>query len=211
MCIGALIGGAVEFASQVAVNMTNGDSFTQAVGNVDGFDVFVAAGAGAFSGGLSAARSIGTAVKTGLAVTTNIVEGAAKSNLGDQTKEYGLNDIAYDAGLGLLGSAGGEVAGRMARNSSEGRRLEGVARRAEDRAERAPSQNNRSNARSTRRSAANYAARRSVMGSSAVTTAWRGANSAESYNGSQLLNTNRSSEDIAPADNTRVANQGSRL
>jgi RHS repeat-associated protein len=210
-CIGALIGGSVEFVSQVVVNRSNGDSFTQAVGNVDGFDVIVAAGAGALSGGLSAAKSIGTAARAGLAVTTNIVEGAAKSNLGDQTNEYSASDIAKDGVLGFAGSVGGEIAGRMARNSSEGRRLEGVARRAEDRAERAPSQNNRSNARSTRRSAANYAARRGIVGSSAVTTAWRGVNSAERYNGYLLLNSNRSSDDIVPADNTKVVNQGRHL
>ncbi len=52
-CIGAIIGAAVDYATQVAANRLEGKSWKESLTQVDGKSIIISAGAGALSGGLS--------------------------------------------------------------------------------------------------------------------------------------------------------------
>ncbi|RMG26770.1 MAG: RHS repeat-associated core domain-containing protein [Methanobacteriota archaeon] len=95
--VGAAVGAAVEFGAQVAVSMANGQSFSEAVSNVDLVDVGIAAAAGAVSGGLSTVSKLGTAGRALMSAGISVAEGAAKANLGSSKSDYSIRDGAFDA------------------------------------------------------------------------------------------------------------------
>ena len=67
--LGALIGGVVDAAVQVAGNMANGQSFSTAVSNINGTQVAIAAAAGFVTSGVSAIYSSAAATGTAIAVS----------------------------------------------------------------------------------------------------------------------------------------------
>jgi len=210
-CVGALIGAAVELGSQITTNMTNGASFTQALGNVDVFDVGVAAGAGALSGGLSTIKSIGTITKTGIAVATNVTEGVTKANLGDQIQEHGMSDVAKDAVLGLFGSVAGDFGSKITAKTNTAQSLQKKSatldRRAGNKAGHLTTTKGAAAAKAQRK-ADNFAARRGVFAGAATQAAGKGvlqvgrSNNTQANQPFMILNTG--SRGIVPIDKTRV-------
>jgi RHS repeat-associated protein len=210
-CVGALLGGGVELASQIAINMSSGQSFAEAMSNVDVLDVVVATGAGALTGGLSTVRSLGTVAKTGISVTTNIAEGAAKATLATQATEYGITDFSKDAVLGFAGSAGSAAGSRIASRTSTGQSLQNRASTLERRAGNKAGNLNTAKGRAAhqaRQRADRYEAGRGVAAGTATQATGRGVinimipdNSATTQT-SRVQNTHTRA--VAPADKTRV-------
>ncbi|MFU8861320.1 MAG: RHS repeat-associated core domain-containing protein [Cyclonatronaceae bacterium] len=210
-CVGALLGGGVELASQIAINMSSGQSFAEAMSNVDVLDVVVATGAGALTGGLSTVRSLGTVAKTGISVTTNIAEGAAKATLGTQATEYGITDFSKDAVLGFAGSAGSAAGSRIASRTSTGQSLQNRASTLERRAGNKAGNLNTAKGRAAhqaRQRANRYEASRGVAAGTATQATGGGVinimipdNSATTQT-SRVQNTHTRA--VTPADKTRV-------
>ena len=59
-CIGAIVGAAVEYASQVTTNLVNGKSLGESLTNVDGTAILISAGAGVLTGGAASFIPKGT-------------------------------------------------------------------------------------------------------------------------------------------------------
>lgn len=200
--VGAVVGAAVEATSQVVTNMAQGQSFSDAVTNIDAGKVGVATAAGAASGGLSVVKGLATGVKVAGSVAINVGEGAVQNTLSGE--EVTLNSIATDVVFGVGGSAAGEMGARMARNSNSGQRLEGVAVRAESRASRAPSQTNSNNANRARSASDNHAGNRGVVAGKTATAAAQGTTAAISFTNTQASPRTTQNQGVAPSDKTRV-------
>ncbi len=96
--------------------MADGDSFLDAVSNIDGMDVAIAAAA---SSGISAMKNIGTLTKLIGVSGTSIVEGAAQANSGDKQEEYSLGDAAVDGTLGTIAEVGSDLIKKAVKSSSK--------------------------------------------------------------------------------------------
>ena len=87
--IGAAIGFAIEFGSQVAVNYAKGQSLKSSLGNVDFGKVAIATGVGAVTGGLSSLKAVGATAKVYKAIAGSAVVGAGE--IAQQGHENGTN------------------------------------------------------------------------------------------------------------------------
>ncbi|MCW3467948.1 DUF6443 domain-containing protein [Chitinophaga nivalis] len=129
--IGALVGGAVEYGTQVATNLVVGKSWSDALTNVDGAAIAISAGAGFLSSGTSAfvPRGIaGKVVKEVVSTSIDVGESVLKqySENGEVTIHKTIEDVVI-----------GKVAGELTKNikiHSDGR-VAATARQA-DRAAR---------------------------------------------------------------------------
>jgi RHS repeat-associated protein len=130
--IGAAIGAVTEIGGQIAVGMVEGKSFGDAVGGIDWSDVGVSTALGAATSGLSAIKAIGTAGKIGIAVASNVAEGAIQANTGTTTSEYGAGEAAVDAITGLGGGVAGEVVSDAAKTSKKAGQLTKAAKKAQN-------------------------------------------------------------------------------
>ena len=204
-CWGAVIGFAVELGAQAAKNIANGED---AFSNIDWLDVGTSTLAGAASGGISTFKNAGIVGKGIATVALSVGEDATKANMGTQTSDYGGDEILISVITGSASFGLGEFAETTARASKEGSRLEGIARRAEDRATRAPTNNYTSDANRTRARADNFTSTRAQTGSASVragsTGVQIGTGTTNSNNRSFLLSPS-SMNGGARADNTRVA------
>ncbi|MBS1759291.1 MAG: hypothetical protein JST23_04125 [Bacteroidetes bacterium] len=109
-CIGAIIGGLVEYGTQVASNLASGKSLGESLTNVDGKAILISAGAGALSGSVSAFVPKGVAgkvvvevVKTGI----DAAESAAKQY--NETGSVSLSKTVTDV-------VTNKVAGELTKN-----------------------------------------------------------------------------------------------
>jgi hypothetical protein len=205
---GGIVGADMEAGSQVAVNMINGDSFGKAVSNIDGGKVLASAAVGAATGGLSVVKATTTLARTGKAVGLiggNVAEGVAHNAI--DGNEITASSMAIDATVGVAGAAASSVATSAARNSNNGQRLEGIATRAESRANRAPSNNNQNQSDRARRASDNHAANRGnpvgTATTKGVSVTGAAVNARDSNANGQTVITNSNSS--TPADNTRVS------
>jgi len=122
---GAIIGAAVDYGLQVAVNVAEGrdNVFTD---NIDGTSILVSAGAGALSGGISSISKLKNAGKVVKAVVevatdTGVSVGSQVIKNGDVT----LKKTLIDVGAGqIVGRAAGNKAGKSAANSRKGKNLQ---------------------------------------------------------------------------------------
>ena len=100
-CIwGALIGGAVEYGSQVVSNYINDpNSGLDAFTNVDGGKIFIAVGTGALTGGLSALKVIGATAKVyqATAMTATVAAGnIVQQGVIDKNKTVKASELAIE-------------------------------------------------------------------------------------------------------------------
>nr|WP_236536190.1 RHS repeat-associated core domain-containing protein [Tenacibaculum maritimum] len=106
MCWGAVIGAAFEYGNQVAGNLINGQSFGDALTDVDPEKIFVSALTGAATGGLSVLKAVDTSVKVykKVAVVSTVVVGSMmKQNIKDgSTGKVNVKDLAVDAASSLV-------------------------------------------------------------------------------------------------------------
>lgn len=77
-CLGFVIGAAVDYASQVAVNYAQGKTGSDAWTDVDGGSILISGGAGALSGGLSTLKNTGTVSKAIIQVGVDVAEESAQ-------------------------------------------------------------------------------------------------------------------------------------
>ncbi|MCS6283663.1 MAG: hypothetical protein HUM72_24330 [Dolichospermum sp.] len=99
-CLGALIGGAVEYATQVTTNLVKGESLGEALTDVKVGNILIAAGAGALSAGASAFIPKG-AVKEVVVVAIGAAESAGKQY--NETGSVSLKKTLTDVGANILG------------------------------------------------------------------------------------------------------------
>jgi hypothetical protein len=86
-CIwGAVIGAAVDYGTQVAVNLVQGKDLGDALTDVDGGSILMSAGVGALTGGLSALKAGSGAVKVADAVTDVAKAGDKVADVAQVTK-----------------------------------------------------------------------------------------------------------------------------
>lgn len=144
-CLGAIIGAAVDYGLQVAVNFAEGKSGLDAFTDVDGGSILVSAGAGALSGGLSVASKVKTGSKLVKLASSEVGESvidAAASVTHQLVKdgEVDLVNTAIDVTVGkVVGKKVGEMAENAAKQSPQGK----VLSRQLDRAERVAGDNPR--------------------------------------------------------------------
>jgi K+/H+ antiporter YhaU regulatory subunit KhtT len=124
-CWGAIIGAAVEYGSQVAVNVAKGQNFTEAAwDNVDFSDVGVATLEGALTGGVSSVRRL--AVKTAVVVTAEVVKASVDIHgngkvdiVGTATSNKTATSVVTEAVVGSIVSGTTSVASSsLAKRSS---------------------------------------------------------------------------------------------
>jgi RHS repeat-associated protein len=126
--LGALIGAAADYASQVAVNYARGDSFTKALGhNINGWSILISAGAGAATCGISAfsnttkgAYGVSTAVKAiitvGEVTATGVVD--ATAGAGTQMIQNSIDGKTITEGVGGA-AATSVIAGKIGEGVSK--------------------------------------------------------------------------------------------
>ena len=103
-CLGAIIGAAVEYGTQVATNLAQGKSLGESLTDVKGGQILIAAGAGALSGGLSALAPKTTLAKV-VVEGSKILVGAGES-AAKQYNESGKIDpakVVTDVGANVIG------------------------------------------------------------------------------------------------------------
>ena len=136
-CLGAIIGAAVDYGLQVAVNFAEGKSGIDAFTDVDGGSILVSAGAGALSGGLSVASKVKTGSKLVKVASSEVGESvidAAASVTNQLVKdgEVDLVNTAIDVTVGkVVGKKVGEMAESSAKQSPKGKVLSNQLDRAE--------------------------------------------------------------------------------
>ncbi|WP_407268286.1 RHS repeat domain-containing protein [Tenacibaculum maritimum] len=103
---GAVIGGGLEYASQVVSNYSGGQSLTESLTNVDGGKIAVATIAGAATGGIGSIATIGKTAKVVkvIAVTSTTVIGSMmKQNMGkDSTGKLDVSSLGVDAAMSVV-------------------------------------------------------------------------------------------------------------
>lgn len=136
-CLGAIIGAAVDYGLQVAVNFAEGKSGLDAFTDVDGGSILVSAGAGALSGGLSVASKVKTGSKlvklASSEVGESVIDAAASvTNLLVKDGEVDLVNTAIDVTVGkVVGKKVGEMAESSVKQSPKGKVLSNQLDRAE--------------------------------------------------------------------------------
>lgn len=144
-CLGAIIGAAVDYGLQVAVNFAEGKSGLEAFTDVDGGSILVSAGAGALSGGLSVASKVKTGSKLVKIASSEVGESVidATASVTNQLVKDGkvdLTNTAIDVTVGkVVGKKVGEITENAAKQSPKGK----VLSRQLDRAERVAGSNPR--------------------------------------------------------------------
>lgn len=144
-CWGAIIGAAVDYGLQVAVNYAEGKSGLDAFTDVDGGSILVSAGAGALSGGLSVASKVKTSSKLVKVASSEVGESVidAAASVTNQLVKDGKVDLvntAIDVTVGkVVGKKVGEAVENAAKQSLQGKALS----RQLDRAERIAGDNPR--------------------------------------------------------------------
>ncbi|NAS14138.1 RHS repeat domain-containing protein, partial [Poritiphilus flavus] len=99
-CWGAVIGFAVEYATQVTVNLVEGQSFGDALTDVDGGKLLLATATGAATGGLSSIKTVGSVSKAykAIAVSSTAAGGnVLKQGIVDKKKTVDPLEMATDA------------------------------------------------------------------------------------------------------------------
>lgn len=125
--VGGLIGGAVDFGLQVAGNVGSGQSFSEAVGDVNFTQVGISALAGAASSGISSLAKVGTIGKLLTNASVNTTAGAAKNVVSGEQVTPG--SIALDFGIGLGSGVAGSLGQATAQSTNTGNALAKNAKR----------------------------------------------------------------------------------
>lgn len=124
-CIwGAVIGAAVDYGLQVAVNYAEGKSGSDAWTDVSLRSIAVSAGAGALSGGISSLKQVKNATtlaKIGVGIATDT--GISVASQGIKNGKVTLKDTAIDVAIGTVASGAGAMVEKRALNSSTGKKL----------------------------------------------------------------------------------------
>ena len=145
-CIGAVIGSLVDYGTQVAVNLIEGDGLGKALTDIDVGSIVTSAGAGALSGGISSIKQVRNASKLAKAGIGLLTDGTASTanQFATGDGKVSLKDVAIDVTVGqVVGKTAGDVVEQVAKNSPEGT----VLRNSADRAQRVADQPKRSQAR----------------------------------------------------------------
>ena len=114
-CIGAIIGAAVEYGTQVASNLAQGKSLKESLTDVDGAAIATSALAGALSGGASSFVPKGAAGKVLKEVVSTSIDAAESAVLQyNETGTVYLKTVATDV---LTDKAAGKLTGNVNVNS----------------------------------------------------------------------------------------------
>ena len=102
--LGAVVGAAVEYGTQVATNLIRGDNFADAAfNNVDFVDVAVSAGEGAITQGASAGRKLLISAGTEIVKASIDGFGSGKTDVaGTEGSSKTLAGVATDAAAGVI-------------------------------------------------------------------------------------------------------------
>ncbi len=137
--VGAVIGGGLDYAAQVAANYANGQSGSSAWTNVNVTSIAISAGAGALTGGIGGMASKQVATIGGRAAVNAIANGTV-SGAAQVAKNYaGVNGdagranllngvegaVAFGALTGGVASVGGDLAGNAAQNFAQAQWFKG--------------------------------------------------------------------------------------
>jgi hypothetical protein len=115
--IGALIGAAVDYATQVAVNRLEGKSWSESLTQVDGTSILISAGAGALSSGASAFVPKSAAGKVvGEVITTTIDAGESVLKQYNEGSQQGKS---FSESVSLSQTASDVVANKVAGKLTE--------------------------------------------------------------------------------------------
>ena len=117
-CLGAVVGGLVEYGTQVAVNLAQGQSLSEAAyDNVDFVDVAVATVEGGITAGASVAKNL---VKKAVIVgASEIVKAAVDGTAAEGvTVETDVSKVATDAAIETAFAVGGSEGGKALVNAS---------------------------------------------------------------------------------------------
>lgn len=124
-CIwGAVIGAAVDYGLQVAVNYAEGKSGSEAWTDVSLTSIAVSSGAGALSGGISSLKQVKNASKIaqiGVGIATDATVSVASQGI--KKGSVSLKDTAIDVAAGGLATGIGGVVSKKVTNSSTAKRL----------------------------------------------------------------------------------------
>ncbi|NCT19335.1 MAG: hypothetical protein GW771_14040 [Flavobacteriia bacterium] len=124
-CIwGAVIGAAVDYGLQVAVNYAEGKSGSDAWTDVSLTSIAVSAGAGALSGGISSLKQVknaSTIAKIGVGMATDT--GVSVASQGIKNGKVTLKDTAIDVAAGRLATGVGNAVEKKVLNSSTGKKM----------------------------------------------------------------------------------------
>jgi hypothetical protein len=121
---GAIIGAGVDYGLQVAVNFAEGKRGSEAFTNVNLTSIFVSAGAGALSGGISSLKQVknaGTFAKIGIGMATDT--GISVTSQGIKAGKVTLKDTAIDVLAGGIATGVGGMIEKKLVNSSTGKKL----------------------------------------------------------------------------------------
>jgi RHS repeat-associated protein len=128
--IGAIVGAAVEYGTQVANNLITGQSLGDALTNVNSGSILIAAGAGAVSSGASALVPRGVVASVAKAVASTAVDAAESVTkqyveTGDVSAKQVLNDVAANKVGGLMAGKVNTAAIKTSENQLK--RVENIA------------------------------------------------------------------------------------
>jgi hypothetical protein len=96
--MGAVIGAALEYGTQVVTNRINGQSWGDSLTNVDGGKIVISAVTGAATGGLSSLKAVGASVKVykAIAATSVVAAGNAANQYKDGNKTINPIETAVE-------------------------------------------------------------------------------------------------------------------
>jgi RHS repeat-associated protein len=107
-CVGALIGGLVEFGSQAITNYSEGKSLRESVTDIDIGDVALAAGEGFLTGGTSAIKSI--VVKGAITVGAEVVRNTVDVKIQNGKPQINVNKTPNVVKNTIIGLTTGAIA-----------------------------------------------------------------------------------------------------
>lgn len=167
-CFGAIVGAAVDYGLQVAVNFAEGKSTLDALTDVNGGSILVSAGAGALSGGLSVVSKVKTGSKLVQLATSGVGEtlidaAASVTNQLVTDGEVDLTNTVIDVTVGkVVGKKVGEVVENAAKQSPTGKVLTNQLDRAERVAGSNPRPSRAQNVEQAKKAQAVYTANRTT-------------------------------------------------
>ncbi len=123
-CLGALVGAALDYGSQVTVNLVQGKSLGDALTDVDGTSILVSAAAGATGVGIAQnIKNFGTAAKLATEVVADGVISVTSQAITEG--DVNLKNVVVDATAGQAGrKLVGKKLGEKAANSKKGKALQ---------------------------------------------------------------------------------------